>query len=443
MFSRILASATFVAVLGLNASFEASAAGQKFDPPVKVTVGGFFKFIAGLVHNRSENKDKDLGRIYDANNNVIKEIPYKRRSGDFLMDADFIATAEGSMEEGFVYGAELRLEADPANYHRRERPFRISRLKGQPDIEGTIVETTNAGKANVVNADKVFMYFGKENWGRFEAGAVEGVADGLAYYAPASFGTGGIDGLYQDFLNGELVDTAYKPRNSFRSLKVNYMTPRIDGFQAGISFAPDMNRKGRYTERNRLAFADPGTKKLDDWNFGEVVEYGVNYVNTFDGVGLFLSATGAHGQAYKYPNRNYNDLNSYGFGANLVFSGFTIGGGWTNNGRSGYFKGTQMIPRLSNGKEQSWNIGLQYETGPVVVGTNYVHMKTAGNTAELGMSKADVVSGGATYKVASGLSVFTELTATHRKLKRSENGELLRAKRDHRSLALIGTKVDW
>ena len=99
--------------------------------------------------------------------------------------------------------------------------------------------------------------------------------------------------------------------------------------------------------------------------------------------------------------------------------------------------------RLASGKEKGWSLGLEYETGPVVIGTNYASMHTSGDTTIAGKDKSSVISGGATYKVASGLSVFTEVTGVHRKLKRAENGVAIRHDRDHRTVALIGSKVTW
>lgn len=443
MLLRVLGPVSFAAVLGLGISQNASANIAKVDPTVKVTVGGFFKFMAGTVHNHHENKDKDLAAITDANNNVIREIPYGRRNKDFFMDAEVIIKADGATQDGLKYGAEVQLEANPGNSQTARRPITISGIRNQQDISGFTTGSENPGSAHLINADKVYMHISKDDFGRFEAGSVEGAADELFYFAPASFGTGGIDGNYQDFLGGEVVDTCYKPKNSQRSLKATYITPRFEGLQAAVSFVPTNGRRGRFIKRNKLALVDPGTSKLRDENFQNVAEYGLNYINTFDGFGVMLSATGSHGKSLKFPNRSYNDLNSYGFGANLVYAGFTLGGSWINNNRSGYFRGTPDVLRLARGKEKGWSLGLEYETGPVVLGTNYASMHTSGDTTIAGKDKSSVISGGATYKVASGLSVFTEVTGVHRKFKRAENGVAIRHDRDHRTLALVGSKVTW
>ncbi|MDP3532358.1 MAG: porin [Alphaproteobacteria bacterium] len=440
MFTKLVASSTLAMALTFGFAQNVDANIAKVDPTMKVTTGGFFKFIGGMVHNHHEHKDKDLISKYDADNNLVKNIPYKRRKGDFFMDAEVIVKADAITKDNVKYGAEVQLEANPGNSQKIDRPIAIKGIPGQKNYSGVIIGSPdNPGKAHLINADKVYMYVSKDDVGRIEAGSNDGVANELFYYAPASFGTGGFDGLYQDFLGSEVVDTPYIPKGSFRSLKVSYLTPRYEGFQAGVSFTPTNGRRGRLIKRNRVALTDPGFSKLSDENFENIVEYGLNYINTFDGVGLFLSATGAQGKALKFPGRKYDDLNSYGFGGQLVYAGYTLGGSWVNNNRSGYFKGTHKIARLSKGKERGWSIGLQYEAGPVIIGTNYANMRTADDTTICGKNKASVVSGGATYKVASGLSVFTEATGTHRKLKRSHE----RRDRDHRSVVLIGSKIDW
>jgi hypothetical protein len=443
MFLRTLVPASLALALSLGLTQNAFSNIPKVDPTVKVTVGGFFKFIGAAVHNHHENKDKDIITHLNANNIKFGETPFKRRHGDFLMDAEVIVKADGTTQDGLKYGAEIQLEANPGNPQKADTSITIKAIQNQPDIKGYVTAPGNPGKAHLVNADKVYMYLAKEDMGRIELGSIEGVADELFYYAPASFGTGGVDGLYQDFLGGEVVDTCYKPKNSARSLKATYITPRVEGFQAGISFTPTNARRGRHVKRNKVALTDPGSSKLDDENFENVVEYGVNYINTFDGLGVMLAATAAQGNALRFPHRSYNDLSSYGFGANLVHSGFTLGGSWVNNNRSGYFRGNPQMIRLSKGRERGWSLGLQYETGPVIIGTNYANMRTAGDTTLLGKDRSSVVSGGATYKVASGLSVFTEVTGVHRKFKRAENGNPIRKDRDHRVVGLIGSKVDW
>lgn len=440
MFTKLVASSTLAMILTFGFAQKIDANIAKVDPTMKVTTGGFFKFIGGIVHNHHEHKDKDLQPIYDTNNDVIKNIPYKRRKGDFFMDAEVIVKADAITKDNVKYGAEVQLEANPGNSQSIDRKIVIKRIPGQPDTSGVIVGSPdNPGKAHLINADKVYMYVSKDDFGRFEAGSNDGAANELFYYAPASFGTGGIDGLYQDFLGGEPVDTAYITKGSGRALKATYITPRYEGFQAAVSFTPTNGRRGRLIKRNRVALTDPGTSRLSDENFENITEYGLNYVNTFDGVGLFLSATGAHGKALKYHGSKHSDLNSYGFGAQLVYAGYTLGGSWVNNNHSGYFKGTHKIPSLSKAKEQGWSIGLQYEAGPVIIGTNYANMRTADDTSIRGKNRASVISGGATYKVASGLSVFTEATGTHRKLKRKHE----RHDRDHRSVVLLGSKIDW
>lgn len=440
MFTKLVASSTLAMALTFGFAQNTEANIAKVDPTMKVTTGGFFKFIGAMIHNHHEYKDKDLQPIYDTDGNVVKNIPYKRRPHDFFMDAEVIIKADAISKDNIKYGAEVQLEANPGNSQKIDRKIDIKRIKGQKDISGVLVGSPdNPGSAHLINADKVYMYVSKDDVGRVVAGSNDGVANQLSFYAPAAFATGGIDGLYQSFLGDEVVDVAYITKGSGRSLKVSYTTPRYEGFQAGVSFTPTNGRRGRLIKRNRVALTDPGFSKLSDENFENITEYGLNYINTFDGVGLFLSATGAQGKALKFHGRKYDDLNSYGFGANLVYAGYTLGGSWVNNNRSGYFKGTHETARLSKGKERGWSIGLQYEAGPVIIGTNYANMRTAGDTTVLGKNKASVVSGGATYKVASGLSVFTEATGTHRKLKRSHE----RRDRDHRSVVLVGSKIDW
>ena len=92
--------------------------------------------------------------------------------------------------------------------------------------------------------DEAYVYIGG-TWGRLEFGDTDDVvAGGLVIYAP-SVGIGQVDGDYGSFSRLSLDDYYPFYPDIGTSTKINYYTPRIAGFQAGISYSPHLADNGQ------------------------------------------------------------------------------------------------------------------------------------------------------------------------------------------------------
>ena len=83
-------------------------------------------------------------------------------------------------------------------------------------------------------------------WGRVEFGDQDGVADQMAIYAPSLFRGNTVNDaeLSLSSLNSiNTVTTIWNGGDDFAT-KINYFTPRVAGFQAGLSFTPDQTQGG-------------------------------------------------------------------------------------------------------------------------------------------------------------------------------------------------------
>jgi outer membrane protein OmpU len=370
------------ALVGILASASFANAAEKA-APLTITLGGSVKAVYGLTN---EDGDKN------------------QRSDAFYNDSDVTLRVNGTAAAGWKYGGRLKL--------------------------GTSTADTNNGER--------YMVFASGSAGRLEAGNYNGASDRMAYYAPNKFGTGGIDGDYKEFVVNNFTATSatgngiadgrkslagltemFKAFDTDYASKVTYFTPRVAGFQFGASYAPDANGDK----------AEPGSRRSDGFNstsavtqgilkreqFQNAYELGLNYVNTFSGVGVALGATYVGAEAKKdlqatTPKR-YEDLAAYQLGGQLSYLGWTLGGGYVFQGESGYQKSTG-----NNTDAQGYNLGLQYETGPFVVGASALWAENEGVQSETLPATAgknqslDVYSLGATYVVAPGLSTFIEGT---------------------------------
>jgi porin-like protein len=436
MLKRSLYIASSAAII-LSALNTADARVARDTPGMSVNTGGSLLFNAGLVDVHTNNADKTLG--------------VRNRKHDFNMDCTVTIKADGKTDKGLDYGAEVRLNANPRTTHTAvvkrdlQNNTTITSTTGAtldvaPGSKLGFIEKVNSGGRELVNADKAYIYIEQENYGRAELGAVDSATLNMGYYAPASFGTGGVDGFWEDWLGSAIYVTPYIARNTGKDLKVNYISPRVDGLQTAVSFTPTVGKRGRLVKRNRVALVPTGTGRLKDENFENATEWAGNYLNTFGQIGVALSAAYVHASPLKTPGFKFHDWNSWGLGGQVSYKGFTFGGSYVNNTKSGYLTEAPVGTIIrSDGNEHGHSLGLEYEAGPVVIGTNYMHGSTAGDTTIAGRDREYAVAGGLTYKIYQGFTAFGEVVGSRRDVKTGAN---TRAKLVQR-VYLVGSKVVW
>jgi predicted porin len=107
------------------------------------------------------------------------------------------------------------------------------------------LETTTGHESSSESSfGEAYVYIGGP-WGRLEFGDTDDVvAGGLLIYAP-SVGIGQVDGDYGSFSRLSLDDYYPFYPDIGTSTKINYYTPRIAGFQAGISYSPHLSDNGQ------------------------------------------------------------------------------------------------------------------------------------------------------------------------------------------------------
>jgi hypothetical protein len=175
------------------ASFTSAANAQ-----LTVTLGGYTEFFAA---------------IYDNN------LPGGTER-EFQLETEIVVKAHGKTDNGLLYGAKVELQ------------------NSVPTLSSTGVGT-----------DEASVYVGG-NWGPFDLGDEDGVADRMAIYAPL-VGVEGIDGDYGDFVN-VIVPAGNGTRTGLNlgrqpwgapstgaATKIGHVAPRFAGIQLGLSYAPE------------------------------------------------------------------------------------------------------------------------------------------------------------------------------------------------------------
>ncbi|OSQ50153.1 porin [Thalassospira alkalitolerans] len=165
---------------------------------------------------------------------------------------------------------------------------------------GAVIELE--GETSGDQVDEQYLYI-NGGFGRIEMGKNDSAADAMGITAPAVGPVGVNDGDMDQWTNAYLIDTV---RSSGDQNRATYYTPVMGGFRAGVSFADDSNRNGASSYNNTDGSGD------------NIISAGLEFNHDFGGVTLGLSAVG----------ENQGEGNWYGFGSNVGFGNFTVGGSY-------------------------------------------------------------------------------------------------------------------
>ena len=244
-------------------------------------------------------------------------------------------------------------------------------------------------------SDEAWIFLQFEGAGRVELGDQDGAADRILVDASdVAAGRGGFDGPPGTLFNfGSVARTGPGNNITGDATKVTYFTPRFGGFQAGASFTPDVNQTG-------------GAAEPDNNNtYSNVVSLGANFQQTFNNVGVIISAVGEFGENEDTSAATgFEDAELWAVGANVTFGGFAIGAGYHDRRDTGITK----VASAAGADAGSWfDVGASYTTGPWKIWAGYFRSEND----QAGASKAEMDFGtvGVTYNVAPGLSVKTDL----------------------------------
>jgi predicted porin len=258
--------------------------------------------------------------------------------------------------------------------------------------------------------------FGDTPVGRFELGKQRGPAFQMHVAAPNPFDADGrgfgqdypdFVGLTQPDVNMvTLVGGHLTYIDTFKYEKIAYYTPRLAGFQLGLSYAPQSCSVGAPTGPNTCGI---GNGLNPDNLIGEQkngLGVAANYAIGFGGIDILASA-GWYGSTLEAntTNRAFSDRRSWNVGAQIGYAGFTLGAGYMTD-NSGIRAGLVFNPLPS--RQHHWNVGLAYAWDRWRVGVGYYHSAVEARDdtgARLGQDRYQGVSLGAGYRVGPGILI--------------------------------------
>lgn len=229
--------------------------------------------------------------------------------------------------------------------------------------------------------------------GRIELGNADGAALQMGYTSPDPMPGSGVNSpnFYPNApqiagnvgnIAGSLGSTPTTYQNWDRqNTKLSYFTPRVMGFQFGVSFTPESCKHVPGATPSCPAHGNaPG-----DANFAQtsdIWQLGLNYQRTFSDIDIGLSSTFVQGSLESNSQtigtetvaiaKDLRDRQSYSFGLNLGYGGFVFGTSYLHDTGTGLIENNQSSIDTD---VHAWDAGLKYTTGPWSAGVQYIESR--------------------------------------------------------------------
>lgn len=322
------------------------------------------------------------------------------RTTDILRDVDMTFAGESTLANGLTVGALVNADGDGG--------------------DGFAVEDS-------------FVYVSGA-WGRVSLGMEDGAAFMLQVAAPSA--DDNVDGM-ETFINAFNFSTSHLSGTQFEADvtshgldydndltagidKVTYLTPVISGFQAGISYTPD------------VANFDPASRSLDGNNpddildeFGDAWEVGTRYEGKLSDSVQLVAGAGVTAVNVEKTNAasTVDRFVEWNMALDMDISNYGLGGVYTRN--NGGLK--------QDNDSKTWVLGADYTVGAVKYGAswlNNVHEETA--TADVTTNR---IAAGAVYEYGPGLTFRGSVARIMADVPDSIGGDV------HGTTVTVGTQI--
>lgn len=284
-----------------------------------------------------------------------------------LVARNLDVTASGTLDNGLVAGANLKL---------------------QLDNDEAATGTSNATFSEV-------YAFLEGGFGRLEIGATDGAAFKSHYSSPWFVPGNGVDSPNIYNISITAGGASFSARTSTYSLmtedsnKISYFTPRLAGFQLGASFTPDAGTNDPVANGFGVSAQNSAIE--------DVFEISANYAGELGGASVGADVFYVTGEA---PGAGATgDPTEYGVGASVGFGGFTVGGAYTITED---LAGQNAV--LTGNESTTWTLGLAYGTGPWTVGVAYLDSEVEATGVAIDAENSFLQVGGG-YSLGAGVDV--------------------------------------
>jgi len=305
----------------MNKLFIGTAAAALFTAPavaspMGVTVGGYYN---ALVYSQDVDNmnTRDVGIHNDA------EIYFKGKG-----------TTDGGIEIGFM----VQLEAE-----------------GADDTD---------------QIDENYVYV-KGGFGKVEIGAENNAAYKQQVAAPKAFGWKTYDNNFATWANASSFDKPLMDGIDGDALKLNYYTPKINGFQFAASYTPDVSNRSGNTD----LYLDAGS--------GTATAYGIKYSGEMGG----MKVKASYGINELDEDAGVAEAEDEAFGLSVSSGNITVGGNF------------QTVERAANERD-ILHYGIEYKLSKASKIGLIIHDQEEENGDEL-----DILAVGGSTKLGAGTTL--------------------------------------
>jgi hypothetical protein len=344
---------------------------------------------------------------------------------------------------------------EPGRGRRFQRAAREAEVyfRGQTTLDngltiGAFIQLEAETSADQI--DESYIYF-SGSFGRVEYGSMDSVAEQMIYGAPTAIqGHSTLVINQKQFQSGGNSISTVNVGPGFTGYadweKINYYTPRIAGFQFGMSFTPDTCEENNGTfaagptgngggsglggaagaiTTGLAGPAQIGTvacggsasgfhQAINSGQQGDVLTLAANFVRKFGDVDVAVAGfytrghlEGPTGAAFVNGTLQ-TDRKDWGFGTSVTWMNFTVGGGWRRD---------NLGVRSNNTDRTDFSLGLRYTTGPWRFGVEYGRAEQGqgiagagqpiSTNARAGSDTSEVFTAGVDYTMGPGVRFYT------------------------------------
>lgn len=309
---------------------------------------------------------------------------------------------------GFFRGYAVALDQDaPAGEDPETFDFRRDseiHIKGETTLDngltvGVAAEFELGFTPGTNFTDETYLYFSGD-WGRVTLGSEHGIAYTLQVVAPSA--DSNIDGMRPyiqafatDLYNDDTMDGDFAARLTYSHVdssdtdRITYVTPKFNGFQAGVSYAPEPGQNAPND-----GFANPGLDNAPG-GFEHMWETAARWDGEWRGLGLSVGAGYSH-VSLEAPSASISsDRRTWNVGASVAVREISFGAAYRdieNENGAGLDVDNDV-----------YALGLAWDRGPYHLGASYFNSST--DTETVGDARIERVTAGGGYTIAPGMSL--------------------------------------
>jgi predicted porin len=340
---KLLLASTALAAVALAPGEGWAQAAPPAGPPIKLGLGGYFQFY-GVFGEQSDNPGHPGA---------------SRHNFDFKREGEIWFLGQAKLDNGLMVGVDVQLEAESCGDQIDESYIWFQGGWGRITLgsENSAAYLLSVGAptvdANFDGQDPNYRLFSGV-LGDPRAGGGTAVG-GSSIFGPAPAAGGSFKGI-----DASVVDLTGD------SEKITYLSPRIFGFRAGVSYTPENAEDGTVAGQKGGSFAGmPFNNSIGQYS--HVFALGANYEGAVGPASLLA------GVSYENGDREADGLDTSGGRLfkqrRQAFSGgFDVGFAGVHFGALYYHDDNGF---RTAGDQTSWAVGLTYTMGPLTVGANY------------------------------------------------------------------------